>query len=264
MNLLKIILLFHLFLLQSFCTDFKINKINITDHESILVNNKLNITVIFENGLMQNLENWNKVFPSLNNVNLLLYNRYGYENSKTVEIDRDGIHIVKELKELLEKSNLKPPYILVGHSLGGLYMQYFANAYPNEVKALILVDSTHPTQFINETSYDNWPIFVKFGFDLLSNETQKNELYNINKTGEDVLALKPYDGIVRILSSLESQNDNSTFGKIAHEKRKDFKNLYLNSKQIWLDCGHNIPVEKPEVVIETINQAIKEISRNEL
>lgn len=264
MNLLKVFLLFHLFLFHTFSMDLEINKINITEHESILINNNSNITVIFENGLMQNLESWNKVYPTLNNVNLLLYNRYGYGNSRTEEMDRNGKNIVKELKEILEKSNLKPPYILVGHSLGGLYMQYFANAYPNEVKALILVDSTHPTQFVNETSYENWPTFVKFGFDLISNKTQKNELSNINKTGEETLSLKQYNGIVRILSSLESQNDDSTFGKIAHEKRKDFKNLYPNSNQVWLDCGHNIPNEKPEIIIDTINQVIKEIDKNEL
>lgn len=206
---------------------------------------------------MANLESWEKVLPALKNVNLLSYNRYGYGNSKIEENNRDGKTIVNELRELLQKTNLKPPYILVGHSLGGLYMQYFANAYPNEVKALILVDSTHPTQFDNETSYDNWPIYVKFAFNLFSNSTQKNEFDNIYETGQEVLSEKPFSGNIWLLSSLESQNDSSDFGKTAHEKRKDLKNLYLHAKQIWLDCGHNIPNEKPDSIVELINEALK-------
>ena len=48
-----------------------------------------------------------------------------------------------DLRGLLETAGLKPPYVLVGHSLGGLYMQYFARQYPSEVAGLVLVDSTH-------------------------------------------------------------------------------------------------------------------------
>jgi pimeloyl-ACP methyl ester carboxylesterase len=46
--------------------------------------------------------------------------------------------------------NMRPPYVLVGHSLGGLYMQLFARQPPQEVAALILVDSTHPKQLDGE------------------------------------------------------------------------------------------------------------------
>ncbi len=51
--------------------------------------------------------------------------------------------IVSELRTELDRRNIRPPYVLVGHSLGGLYMQYFARNYPSEVSGLLLVDSTH-------------------------------------------------------------------------------------------------------------------------
>ena len=47
---------------------------------------------------------------------------------------------------LLETLKIKPPYILVGHSLGGLYMQLFAKTYPNQVAGVVLIDSTSPLQ----------------------------------------------------------------------------------------------------------------------
>lgn len=226
-------------------------------HEVVLLNHQSNNSVIFENGLMANLESWKPVFLSLKNTNILAYNRYGYGNSSIKESPRDAQTIVEELRVLLSKANLKPPYILVGHSLGGLYMQYFANAYPDEVKALILVDSTHPQQFANETAYENWPFYVKAAFNLLANSTQKDEFTHVETTGKSVTNLAPYSGPIWILSSLESQNDDSNFGKAAHEKRKDLQNLYPHAKQIWLDCGHNISYEKPESIIELINEAMK-------
>lgn len=228
----------------------------IDSHEVLIIENSSQNTVVFENGLMAKLDSWQKVTPYVEqNATLFLYNRYGYGKSKEAQNSRDGETIVNELRELLKSTNIKPPYILVGHSLGGLYMQYFANRYPNEVKALILVDSTHPQQFSGDSAYENWPSYVKFGFNLVINETEKNEFENINKTGKEALKLKPYGGNVWIISSLESANDSSKMGKDAHLKRKDFINLYPNAKQILVDCGHNIPMLKPEIIIDTINEA---------
>ncbi|PYZ97646.1 alpha/beta hydrolase [Alteribacter lacisalsi] len=50
--------------------------------------------------------------------------------------------MVSELNQLLKKANLPPPYILVGHSYGGVNAQVFAAAYPKKVKGVVLLDST--------------------------------------------------------------------------------------------------------------------------
>jgi len=101
--------------------------------------------VVFENGLGGRMEWWNKVLPEIaNDTTTFAYNRPGYGNSDPVATPRDGLHIVDELRALLRDNGIKPPYILIGHSLGGLYMQLYARRYPDEVSALILVDSTHP------------------------------------------------------------------------------------------------------------------------
>ncbi len=46
---------------------------------------------------------------------------------------------MEELRTLLRGNNLNPPYILVGHSLGGLYMQLFARRYPDEVAGIAVL-----------------------------------------------------------------------------------------------------------------------------
>jgi pimeloyl-ACP methyl ester carboxylesterase len=58
---------------------------------------------------------------------------------------------IYELHTLLQKAGVKPPYILVGHSLGGIIARLFEKKYPDEVKGLVLVDATSEdaTLFMN-------------------------------------------------------------------------------------------------------------------
>jgi pimeloyl-ACP methyl ester carboxylesterase len=50
--------------------------------------------------------------------------------------------VVAQLHQLLQNENIKPPYILVGHSFGGLYMLLYAKLFPNEVVGLVLMDAS--------------------------------------------------------------------------------------------------------------------------
>lgn len=57
---------------------------------------------------------------------------------------------VDELHSLLTKAGIKPPYILVGHSLGGANIRLYASQYPEDVVGLVLVDSSHENQMTSE------------------------------------------------------------------------------------------------------------------
>jgi pimeloyl-ACP methyl ester carboxylesterase len=71
------------------------------------------------------------------------YSRPGYGQSEPSPEPRDAAHIVEELRALLAARGLAPPYVLVGHSFGGAYMELFAKAYPEEVAGVVLVDPRH-------------------------------------------------------------------------------------------------------------------------
>jgi pimeloyl-ACP methyl ester carboxylesterase len=60
---------------------------------------------------------------------------------------RDAKQISSELHALLTEAGIEGPYVLVGHSYGGLYMQTYAAQYPDEVAGMALVESSHPEQF---------------------------------------------------------------------------------------------------------------------
>ncbi|MBK6812278.1 MAG: alpha/beta fold hydrolase [Sandaracinaceae bacterium] len=71
------------------------------------------------------------------------YSRPGYGASDATSAPRDPARIVEDLRALLEARGYAPPYVLVGHSFGGTYMELFAKAHPDEVAALVLVDPRH-------------------------------------------------------------------------------------------------------------------------
>jgi pimeloyl-ACP methyl ester carboxylesterase len=71
---------------------------------------------------------------------VLVYDRAGYGASEPGPLPRDSGREMDELKALLEAASLPGPYVLVGHSLGGLNVQVFAARYPEDVAALVLLD----------------------------------------------------------------------------------------------------------------------------
>jgi len=225
----------------------KLGKIEYT----LIKNADSNETVVLENGLAAPLKTWEKIIPQISKkATVFAYNRPGYGESDKPQTPRDAQNVTAELREILAGVGLKPPYIMAGFSLGGLYAQYFARRYPEEIKALLLIDSTHPKQFSSKGAIENWPLIAR-GWVLLGlNKAQKEELYAVEKSGEQILALptvtkKP----MTILSAAEPSMSKSELADHTMGLKKDFKLLYPEAKQIWIEGGHNIPIEKPEVIL---------------
>lgn len=221
----------------------------LTQHQSL--------PVVFENGLSGRIEWWQAVLPALSqNTTTFVYNRPGYGKSEPVSTPRDGLHIVDELRSLLRSKGLNPPYILVGHSLGGLYMQLFARRYPDEVGALILVDSTHPKQLEGKGALEKQSFWVRGLIGVAVTGIAQEELNLLSQTGAQVLSLPTLQNKpVYVLSASEPMQEHSTLADDANEKRQDIVRLYPGSKQIWVDSGHAIPLEKPESVVAVIREA---------
>lgn len=214
--------------------------------------------VVFENGLGARMEWWSKILPAIAaDASYFVHNRPGYGGSAPASTPRDGVHIVEELRAALLSEGRRPPYVLVGHSLGGLYMQLFARAYPQEVGALILVDSTHPEQLDGAGSLDKQSLWTRGLVGALVTGAAKEELDLLPRTGEQVLALPTFSGKpVFVLSASEPMKETSDPARFANEKRVDIARMYPGAKQVWVDSGHAIPLEKPEAVVAAIREAL--------
>jgi pimeloyl-ACP methyl ester carboxylesterase len=75
-----------------------------------------------------------------------VYDRAGRGASEPGVGPQDGARVVTDLHTLLHKAGVTGPYVLAGHSFGGLYVRIFATHYPDEVAGLVLIDSTASSQ----------------------------------------------------------------------------------------------------------------------
>ena len=73
-----------------------------------------------------------------------VYDRAGRGWSEPADSPQDGAQIATDLHTLLQRGHVPGPYVLAGHSFGGLYVLAFAARYPDEVAGMVLVDSTEP------------------------------------------------------------------------------------------------------------------------
>src|SRR5215218_1959544 len=105
-------------------------------------------TVVLDGGSGEMSADWVLVQREVSDTTrVCAYDRAGMGWSETGPEPRDAKQISNELHALLEGANIDGPYVLVGHSFGGLYMQTYAARYPDEVAGVVLVDSSQPDQF---------------------------------------------------------------------------------------------------------------------
>lgn len=98
-------------------------------------------TVLFESGIAATNLNWCHIQEKVSQfASTASYDRSGLGWSSPCRTARTPGNIAVELHELLSEARINPPYILVGHSFGGLVMRKFALLYPDQVTGIILVD----------------------------------------------------------------------------------------------------------------------------
>ncbi|MES9975146.1 MAG: alpha/beta hydrolase, partial [Candidatus Thiodiazotropha sp.] len=96
------------------------------------------VTIVLESGLGDGMTSWDGIMDELTQISrVFAYSRPGYFPSSASNRSRNPEQIVDELRLLLKRTGHSPPYLLVGHSLGGLYVLNFVERYPGEVAGVV-------------------------------------------------------------------------------------------------------------------------------
>jgi len=104
-------------------------------------------TVILESGLGDSYVSWRRVQPQIAKfTRVCSYDRAGLGYSDSSSQPRTSKIIAEQLHTLLKAADVAPPYVLVGHSMGGFHVRVFTSLYRNEVAGMVLVDASHPDQ----------------------------------------------------------------------------------------------------------------------
>jgi len=211
-------------------------------------------TVVFENGLGPPLEMWGKVQPYVSKfARTVTYDRAGVGLSDDGPSPRDGRHIARELHDALRAAGVPPPYVLVGASLGGLYIRVFAGTYPDDVSGMVLVDPTQDAE----------------GFE----RSLHPEVAVVRETAEQARQSRIPPRVPLVLIDAVSSGGvpfaTGAIRQLRAQQRPEINAESLAYKK-WLDTipgarlivtdhsGHNIPIEQPELVVETVRQVVRQ------
>lgn len=225
-------------------------------------------TVIFQPGGGNTMETWDKVAPKVAKfAHVITYDRSGFGRSQnysplkplTAEV------VTQNLKILLRKLKLPPPYILVGHSNGGLTMQYFALKNPEMVRGLILVDSSS-VQLLN------WKMFNPLRPDPKLNQAFYYEALGITptlKSLQKIYVNKPAAAFANLPIAVLTSTNHKKIKFFTPEKeilwqeyQRQLPKLSHNSYQIYAyNTGHFIQDEQPNLVINAIYTMIAQTEK---
>ena len=132
------------------------------------------VTVLFESGIAATNLNWFHIQEQVSHTTTTAsYDRAGLGWSSPSRTARTPGNIAAELHQLLAGAGIKPPYILVGHSFGGLVVRRFALLYPEEVSSVVLVDPMR---------CDEWPPLDPTKQAMLDRDPEALELCNSDCT----------------------------------------------------------------------------------
>jgi pimeloyl-ACP methyl ester carboxylesterase len=102
-------------------------------------------TVVLEGGLGGGSASFARILPNVaSTTRVCAYDRAGRGSSEPASGTQDGPAIARDLHALLAASGNPGPYILAGHSAGGVYVRFFAAAFPDEVAGMVLLDAQTP------------------------------------------------------------------------------------------------------------------------
>jgi pimeloyl-ACP methyl ester carboxylesterase len=226
-------------------------------------------TVVFDAGLGEDLSTWNQVQPAVAQfTQACAYDRANVapSDNRPLTIQVSARQLAIELHNLLVNAHLPGPYILVGHSLGGLFTQMFACQYPQEVAGMVLVDCTHPEQ-ATRLSAALGPVFT----------TEASQGFPV----EDIT----YDGVLAMQAQVDAARGSfpqvplivlvrSRYTPSAHWTAAQYMQVWMSLQTdlsrrssrgrliVAPNSGHFIQIDRSDLVIAAIHEVFMEIQRS--
>jgi pimeloyl-ACP methyl ester carboxylesterase len=251
-------------------------------------------TVIIDAGLGDWSTTWGGyVQPEVaKTTRVCTYDRAGMGWSEAGPLPRDAAQFAKELHTLLKNADIPGPYVMVGHSLGGLEVRVFVHDYPSEVAGVVLIESMNPKQLTQSPAMQSQSespsqpfsfqaMVARFGVARLLVklpgiapnlppheeayyplyvrpeyfQATDNESQGMPAAGAQAAAVKTFGDLPLIILTAKL---NTIPGW--QEWQTELLQLSSNSQQLFADnSGHNVQAEEPDAAVAAIIQMVKQV-----
>ncbi len=215
---------------------------------------------------------WPRVLRQIEKTTcILMHDRAGLGWSSEPSAPRTSLEMTRDLRRTLKQAGVDPPYVLVGHSIGGFNVRVFASEHPEEVAGMVLVDSSHPEQWrrfakvLPPRSIRESAIIRRLrGW---SDPSLIAERIDFTMSAEQVRATRPLDDKPLVVLShspralrpaglpeaLAAQLD-----RVWSELQKDLLGLSRHSTHVIAShAGHNIQLDEPQLVVDAILKVLR-------
>ncbi len=229
--------------------------------------------IVFITGLGPTMDDFEAIQNKLSKTNrVICYDRAGIGNSESYNNERTLANISSELKELLDAIGLNKPFLVVGHSRGGLIARYFADKYADKVKGLVLIEPAIPEHKwlkrqlrseIEKIEFDKY--YESFCTDSINyTKTIRNEFISTFKNDSADVSEKgfPLSIPITLIASnkITDIKYNAEEVKIKVELVKSYLKINPNIKLIFTDnAGHFIHDDQPELVTREITTMLAKL-----
>lgn len=251
-------------------------------------------TVIIEAGLGDWSTIWAWVQPGVAKATqVCTYDRAGSGWSDAGPLPRTASQFAKELRTLLRQANIPGPYVLAGHSLGGLPVRVFTNMYPSDVAGVVLIESMSPRQFTQASTettsqadsqshpFTPFPALAQIGLvrliarplglvPHLPPEAEKaylsrmarpsylqaylgDESQGMPASGRQAAAIKSFGDLPLIVLTAKLHNQPGW-----QEWQTELLQLSSNSQQLFAEkSDHNIELDQPDAAVAAIVKMVE-------
>lgn len=237
-------------------------------------------TIVFLTGKGRSQTDFKKVYTKLKKTNQIFsYDRAGLGKSELIRNERRVDTMAYELHELLVKAKVKPPYVLVGHSLGGGIMRCFASMYPESVVGMVFVEPAHEEEYKYGMEIRNDSDKVVFRDEFKSYLRTKSKVKGQKEESKesfdfDTLGFSTNQKIVKnlklpstipmtLLISMSPDVENAYIEKELKYKLDFFekwKSMNPNTKIVsTYKSGYFIQKDEPGLVVDEINEMVSKI-----
>ena len=210
---------------------------------------KGDLTILFENGMSDSIEVWGSIPDSVATfARVFLYDRADIGKSDTARLPRTIPNQILELRKILAQENIGPPYILVGHSLGGLITRYYSSLYPGEVAGLLLLDPA-PEAFWDAMSEQELQEYIEGGnewYETRFPKKYRNEWYHFISNLEYMRDLDIPADLPIVLVSATAWEWYKYHEKIIAG--------FENARHIELEGDHHIYKNHPDLIVKYIKE----------